>query len=192
MATCPVKGCENDPITKCFECGKRVCEQHVKTCERNPKHRMCPKHWKLREEEGQHVTWCKEHCTDRAPLKIKKTLGTGSQWVYVYYSPRDEELATLKKETVWLCKIGCCKGPPDGRIVQQGARTALAGNPVVALGIQTDERKRLERLLHAALAYAGKHDKSGGGAEWFRTNPTEVAILYRGLSRVTGVLYAAH
>jgi Meiotically up-regulated gene 113 len=67
------------------------------------------------------------------------------------------------------------------RIVTQGAKTAHPEVPIIALIFETDDSHNLERLIHASLAYAGRHQKGSPGAEWFLTNPTEVENLYASL-----------
>ena len=143
MARCASRGCENSAGKKCWECnGERFCEKHLKTCERHPDHKLCLKHWKVRRDE--HLPWCEEHCGYRGELKPRRTSGEGSEHVYVWYDQAYEDRAKLKKEGVWPCKIGSCKGRPDQRVMAQGAHAAHAGVPVVPLVILTHERKRLE------------------------------------------------
>jgi hypothetical protein len=117
-----------------------------------------------------------------------KEFGEGSYSVYVWYDPDQEELAKRRRKRIWKCKIGSSRDRADLRILRQKARTAIAGRPVFAIEFHTDERERLEKMLHTVLEFAGKHIKDAGGHEWFLTNPTEVAMLYHRFSRLTASL----
>ena len=105
----------------------------------------------------------------RGRLPIERKIGSGPECVYVYYEKAIFELAQLKKKTTWLCKIGCTVGEPDIRVITQRVKTAHSEVPIIPLTLHTDDSRNLERLLHAALAYAGRHEKGSLGREWFQT-----------------------
>jgi hypothetical protein len=181
MVGCAAQGCRNQVGTKpnCYECGKPHCEKHLKMHERCMKAKICPspKCW------GIHTPWCRKHLRHLGPLPVMKTLGKGRECVYVWYTETDFKAAKRSKKAIWLCKIGRTKGTPSGRTLSV-ARTAHSGTPIVPLTFQTDDSRKLESLIHAALTYAGRHELGALGKEWFRTNPTEIETIYRELNRV--------
>jgi hypothetical protein len=68
MDSCVVKRCKNDQLLTCWECGERVCKEHVRICERDKRHTLCPQHWAIRTRRGQRMPWCIQHSYDGAPL----------------------------------------------------------------------------------------------------------------------------
>jgi hypothetical protein len=122
-------------------------------------------------------------------LPVLKTVGHGKECVYVWYTEADFKAAKRSKKTIWLCKIGRTKNTSSGRTLAV-AKTAHSRVPIVPLVFQTDDSKKLENLIHVTLAYAGRHDMGALGKEWFRTNPTEVEMIYRELNRVSKALAA--
>lgn len=103
----------------------------------------------------------------------KRTVGDGSQSVYLYYFPSYRELATLKAEERWPCKIGRSVVDPLVRIMSQGT-TALPERPCVELMMLTSDSLALESTIHGLLALRGHRLDSSPGSEWFRTSPDEV------------------
>ncbi len=81
------------------------------------------------------------------------------------------ELSQRKGMSTWECKVGWTVGDPDARIMGQGALTCFPRCPVIGLVIRTHDGRNLERLLHAALSYAGTRINNGAGSEWFLTSP---------------------
>lgn len=105
------------------------------------------------------------------------TLGSGSGAVYVYYYPRDKELAESKRKSVWECKVDMTESDVDSRVRAQRT-TATYQEPKVGLEIRTDNPRCLEKAIHAILELKGrKIDTDGGGNEWFFTSPNEVVII---------------
>jgi hypothetical protein len=114
---------------------------------------------------------------ESGPPSLKR-LGSGSESVYVYYHPNDQELARYKGQKVWECKIGKTESSdPIQRIMAQGARIARSRPPVVALVLLTDDCSALERALHASLRLLDSQVDCEG-QEWFTTNPTNVERWY--------------
>jgi hypothetical protein len=138
----------------------------------------------------EHLPWCETHEPHRGPLPVKKELGVGEERVYVYYSGTEFANAQLQHRDKWLCKIGRTAGDLTVRIVLQGALTAHPEVPTVALTMRTGDSKNLERLIHAALVYAGRHQKGAPGKEWFLTNPTEIENLYHSVEQMRKSLEA--
>lgn len=110
-------------------------------------------------------------------IKAKKRIGEGSECIYVYYMPAYKELAQLKGEFVWPCKIGKAAGFVSDRIKDQGAATAFSESPVLALVINTNRASILERVIHNSLKLSNLK-LSGPGCEWFSTTPEIVEAWY--------------
>jgi hypothetical protein len=107
-------------------------------------------------------------------------IGSGSEAVYLYYSPNDKELADLKGNAVWECKIGATTAlPVQSRIFSQGVRTAFSKMPVIALVIKTDNAVCLERAIHCALRIVEADAPDSPGSEWFITNPQKIIDWYK-------------
>jgi T5orf172 domain len=104
-------------------------------------------------------------------LKIEREIGEGPESVYVYFHDVYFELSQRKGMSTWECKVGRTVGDPDARIMGQGALTCFPRCPVIGLVIRTHDGRNLERLLQAALSYAGARINNGAGSEWFLTSP---------------------
>lgn len=107
-------------------------------------------------------------------IPIEREIGSGPESVYVYYHDAYAELARRKGSPVWECKVGTTFGPPDGRVIGQGALTQFPRPPIIGLVIRTENGRGLERALHTALTLAGKRVEGGGGSEWFVTSPDQI------------------
>jgi Meiotically up-regulated gene 113 len=111
---------------------------------------------------------------------IVEDLGSGSGAIYLYYLPTYKELALLRNERFWACKIGRTDRDPAGRIWTQLA-TALPERPIIALVYRTDFPLEWERILHSVLTVRGVRMQSSPGSEWFVTSPDVVLELLRSL-----------
>lgn len=107
-------------------------------------------------------------------IHIEREIGSGPESVYVYYHDAYAELARRKGSPVWECKVGSTFGPPDARVIGQGALTQFPRPPIIGLVIRTENGRGLERALHIALTLAGKRIEGGGGSEWFVTSPDQI------------------
>jgi hypothetical protein len=108
-------------------------------------------------------------------MVIEKEVGEGRGAVYVYFSETDRELAILKRQSRWRCKIGfALDGNPRRRIMGQAIHTSMSRMPVIGLVIRTEHCKSYERLLHRGLHAAGRRALDSPGAEWFETTPSEI------------------
>jgi len=108
-------------------------------------------------------------------MAIEAEVGDGHGAVYVYFSDTDRELAMLKHQIRWRCKIGyALDGNPRRRIMGQALHTAMSRMPTIGLVIRTDHGKTIERLLHRGLHAAGRRALDSPGAEWFETSPDEI------------------
>lgn len=113
-------------------------------------------------------------------LVPEKTLGDGTETVYLYYSPNDRELAELKGRDTWECKIGhSATGKAGDRILGQRPKTALAHPPVVGLEIRTEDSAALEKALHVSLRLVEKEVPDSLGTEWFLTSPERIEAWFR-------------
>lgn len=115
----------------------------------------------------------------------EKTVGSGKGSVYLYYYPAYRQLAELKGESSWPCKIGESERDPAIRVESQAA-TAMPEKPKIALLIQTDKPFELEKAIHKLLAKDGKQIKEALGAEWFVTSPSEVEEIHTILLQYDG------
>ncbi len=110
-------------------------------------------------------------------LPAQKEIGKGVECIYMYYMPTYKELAELKGESVWPCKIGKTGVFAADRIKDQGATTAFAETPVLALVINTNHASMLERVIHSSLSILNLK-LNGPGSEWYSTSPEIVESWY--------------
>jgi Meiotically Up-regulated Gene 113 (MUG113) protein len=114
-------------------------------------------------------------------IKVERTLGEGPESLYVYYNDSERELANLKGQSKWPCKIG--KGEPIRVLNQVG--TARHTLPVIALVIRSYDAQEMERLIHLFFERAGlRMNNDRCGVEWFMTNPEQVAACYSGIENL--------
>ena len=117
-----------------------------------------------------------------------KTLGKGSQEVYLYYYRAYRENAVLKKinpvwkvgygQVLWRCKIGETHDQNTATRVKQQIRVSPE-EPIIALIIKTDNSKRLEKMIKDLLKFWDRQVlKNVQGTEWFMTSPAEVESIY--------------
>ena len=106
-----------------------------------------------------------------------KTLGKGSESVYLYYYPIYKREAKSKRQRFWNCKIGCTTRDSSQRIKEQ-VKTGLPEHAITALTIKTDEAITLEKKIQDILKILGKHVADAPGTEWFCTSPSQVESIY--------------
>ena len=106
-----------------------------------------------------------------------KEIGSGKFAVYVYYYDSYKELAGLKGETAWACKIGRTDVDPIARIFSQ-AGTCYPELPHLALIIYCDDSSLLEKILHNILKIKNRWISNSPGKEWFITSPEEIESIY--------------
>ena len=114
------------------------------------------------------------------PKLDSKTIGEGTEAVYVYYYPTYRCYAESQGEGVWACKVGQTEKDPDIRIRLQSS-TALPEYPEVGLIIKTDKSEILESTIHNVLELSGKSKEDAPGTEWFITSPSEVEKIYENI-----------
>ena len=125
-------------------------------------------------------------------LTPEKAIGEGPETVYVYFNPNDRKLVELEGRTTWECKIGrTASVDASGRIIGQGAKTALSRLPVIGLVIRSQDAGALERALHASLRLIEKEVEDSPGTEWFMTSPARVEAWYVSFQMALAQLGAA-
>ena len=123
----------------------------------------------------------------RDELTYPKTLGKGSQTVYLYYYRTYREAAVLKKispvwkinigKILWHCRIGeTHKQEAEARVKQQMG--VPPEPPIIALKMKTNDSKKLEKMIHEILQYWSRQAENAQGREWFLTSPQEVESIY--------------
>ena len=121
---------------------------------------------------------------DKEPdLALTTVVGNGASDVYVFYYPCYRELAELKGEKTYRCKIGLTyKGIP--RRFSRQYCTDAPERRYIAVRIRTDYPQEVEKYIHSALKAAGRQCTGVYGREWFMTSPEEVLALYASMSGV--------
>lgn len=99
-------------------------------------------------------------------MEAERIVGTGPEYVYVYYFPRDGHGAD------WACKIGRAGKDWKGRIRSQQA--SMHEEPVVSV-IRCEDCRKLEAQLHA---YFRRVRLPTWGRGWFKTTPEAVLALW--------------
>ena len=112
------------------------------------------------------------HPNDLYDSDTVRTLGSGTDSVYICYYPAYRYLAEYEGKEFWACKIG--------RIESQ-ARTEMPEPPEIRLIFKTDDPENLEQILHDILKFRGKHIADAPGKEWFMTSPSEVEGIYKNI-----------
>lgn len=107
---------------------------------------------------------------DFPPDDPKDELKKGS--VYIYYYPAYKELAELKGEEKWPCKIGRTEREAEKRIKEQG--TGMPEHAKEELVITTDDPNSLEQIIRSILKGKNMHIPDAPGNEWFMIN-SEIA-----------------
>ena len=111
-------------------------------------------------------------------LNSEKTIGSGTNSVYLYYDQQKRDEAESKDKRVWECKIGrTTKQELHTRIYQQSG-TVPADRFKLGLHIKTDWSKEVEDIIHNILKVRGTHIADAPGTEWFLTSPSEVEEIY--------------
>lgn len=111
-------------------------------------------------------------------MKEVQEFGEGNSSIYLYYFESYKELANLKGESSWPCKIGLSERDPKLRVLSQAA-TALPEIPNIEFILKTDQPHLLELIIHSILKIRGKHIEQSPGKEWFNTNPVEILEIVK-------------
>ena len=92
--------------------------------------------------------------------------------VYIYYYPSYRELAQLKGEDKWPCKIGRTERDAEKRIKEQG--TGMPEHATKEVVIETDDPNSLEQTIRSLLKRKDMHIQDAPGDEWYLIN-SEIA-----------------
>ena len=106
-------------------------------------------------------------------------IGKGPESVYVFYYPAYKELAKLKGQKRWPCKIGKTTGSVYERVIKHG--THLPERPRIAFVLKITESNLWEQLLHLILKSRLQAIAEAPGREWFNTTPNRILRIMRGL-----------
>ncbi len=98
-------------------------------------------------------------------------------WVYLFYLQCCRELAELRGDSYWACKIGRSDTDPVQRVLDQ--INVSPHPPTVARLIETDSSNKLESTLHLIFHQKDRHLKEAIGKEWFETNLEEFDEILR-------------
>ena len=110
-----------------------------------------------------------------------KSIGSGSESIYLYYLPTYRRYAESLGAPHWPCNIGRTEDEVTARVSQQ-IGDQLPEKPQIALILKTDNCRTLEKKIHDALKRKGKHIQDAIGKEWFLTSPSEVLAIYQSIS----------
>jgi hypothetical protein len=109
----------------------------------------------------------KKEIADSVDTSSVVRVGAGGSVVYAYgYKCCPDRL-----------KIGYATGDTVQRIADQ-IGTSTPDKPALHIEIKTDDCRALERAIHSVLRVRGRKI-TGGGDEWFKTNPDEIIAIYR-------------
>ena len=106
-------------------------------------------------------------------------IGEGSESVYVFYYPAYRELAALKGQNSWPCKIGRTVGSVYERVISRG--TLLPERPRIAFVLNVPHSKEWEKLLQLILKARLQDISEAPGQEWFNTTPEKILKIIRSL-----------
>ena len=109
-------------------------------------------------------------------------IGEGSGEVYVYYYPAYKELADLKGETTYPCKVGMTENGSINRVKDQHG-TAMPELPYIGLIIHSNKARALEKTIHDALKYKECQSENSIGEEWFDTSIEMIQDICRPLMK---------
>jgi hypothetical protein len=134
-------------------------------------------------KDGKDSCSRKNNLRFKRDLMIMKTVGVGSECVYIYFNPNDRKLARICLRNFFECKIGYSKYPdPTPRVLEQGI-TAMSRLPIIGLIIRTDNAFELETRLKLDLKNAGYAYEDRVGSEWFMMSPKVVESRWRSYSK---------
>lgn len=95
----------------------------------------------------------------------------------MYYFDVYKQLANVKNENKWPCKIGMTEDDPYARIGNQ-EKTVFPDKPVLALLIHTPDARKCEKAIHSILEFKNKKLVSPGN-EWYLTNIDEIISIFQ-------------
>lgn len=132
--------------------------------------------WRLN-YKVQEVEFINKEIKKTVEFTADKTIGTGTNSVYVYYFDTYKKYAESCGRNVWECKIGRTDKDPLHRIFGQSG-TCYPELPHIALIIKCTNSIHLESALHNILKLRNQWIEEAPGTEWFLTSPTEIESFY--------------
>jgi len=115
-------------------------------------------------------------------IKADEEYGEGNNAVYVYYYDVYKELANLKSEKCFPCKIGRTDREPLQRIISQTG-TCYPEKPHIAVLFYCENSYNLESSFHTILKARNKWMENAPGIEWFNTNIEEIKEIYNFINK---------
>ncbi len=134
------------------------------------------------EEAGNDLEADMEGASEDKLSPETQVIGEGSGEVYLYYYPAYAELARLKGEKSYRCKIGMTTYDHKQRFSYK-VKSEEPEHRTISLVIKTDFPADLEKILHMMLRIAGKQLDDAPGREWFYTNPEEIVEIYNNMAK---------
>lgn len=131
--------------------------------------------WRLNYKEKDTTVFVREKSVEK--IKADEEFGKGQYAVYVYYYDVYKELADLKEEENFPCKIGRTDRDPLQRIISQSG-TCYPEKPHIALLFYCENSSNLENVFHSVLKKRNKWIEDAPGIEWFNTNIKEIKEIY--------------
>ncbi|MDE0554986.1 MAG: hypothetical protein OXI24_12255 [Candidatus Poribacteria bacterium] len=122
-----------------------------------------------------------------------KTIGEGTESVYLYYCPAYRERAE-SRVPVWKkyanvyyeCNIGRSVRTATSRVKEK--IKGLPETPILALTMKTDKSEVLEKIIHNFLIYDNRQCQDSQRTDWFYTNPEEVEGIFEYITNYKNVL----
>lgn len=106
--------------------------------------------------------------------------------IYLYYFHSYKELANIKGQTIWQCKIGKTERNVQERISSQIATGYPEKPHIESIYKAKDSRDchTMEVILHNILKRHNREVKNKGNKEWFLTNLDEVKQIIQGINKI--------
>jgi len=107
--------------------------------------------------------------------------GEGDEEVYAFTFRGLQELAALKKETIYPVKVGWTKNKDDGSLGRIRGfafeKAAFPERPAILLIHSTWNGRALETAIHKRLREKKRRILTAPGQEWFLTNAAEIVAI---------------
>jgi hypothetical protein len=112
-------------------------------------------------------------------IPVLRTIGSGSEEVYVFYDQEEAERAAAGGNDAWRCKIGKATKGAKHRLLGNGQFTYFFHVPIVGLLIRCENADAVEKGLKSGLQLAKVWLSQAEGKEFFRTSPARIESFYR-------------
>lgn len=137
--------------------------------------------WQLAKDDGKPIDVVIRK-QEKTNIEADKTIGSGKEFVYVYYYDTYKEINELKGNMVFPCKVGMSKCMDVYERIAGQSTTAFPESPHLSLVIKCDDSRAAERMLHSVLKFRKRQILDSPGMEWFMTSPKEIEEIYLTLS----------